>query len=261
MNEEEEWEEEGKWRTAVQAFFVLAFFFLAVAFGADLQFTRAPVAAASVVSLVPAPAPLAPKIEPPKPEPEPEPASLPDPEIERAAEIALEKERERKKREEEEKKRKEEEKKRKEKEEREKKKREEEKKRKEEEQKKREEEEKKRKEEERAARQAAAAAAQRAAVLDNLRSGYIGRIIGSIEPYLITPPEARGEENLLVIVAVNLAPDGTLLGFPEIAEPSGVPEYDEAALRAVLQASPLPMPKDPELIEEFQTLRLHIRPE
>ena len=60
---------------------------------------------------------------------------------------------------------------------------------------------------------------------------------------------------------VNLDDGGNVLGFPEIAESSGISEYDESALRAVIQSSPLPVPKDPEIMKDFRSLRLRISPE
>lgn len=262
-------DEERKWKSAAQACFVLSVFFGAVFFGAGLEFSRKPAAVAAAVSLVPAPA--APKLKPesepePAPKPEPAPAPASEPKKPDKHEIALKKELERKRKEEKkrkaEEKRKKEEKKKREKELAEKKA---EEKRKEEkrkaEKKRREEEERKRRAEEQAAQKAAADARARQQIADNIKRGYVSRIIGSIEPFLITPQRAKNAENLEVIVEVNLNADGSLDGFPEIVESSGFDEYDEAAVRAVLQASPLPVPKDPELLKDFRTLRLHISPE
>lgn len=281
----EEWDEAGKWLAAVQAAGMLAVFFVLIIFGVDWRFSAKPQSAALTVSLLPVPLSPPPPSPKPKvaPEPKPKPESKPEPEPQKAApteaEIALKKEAERKRkekqqREAEAKKKREKEKKKKEKEKREKKEREEKEREKKEEKKKREEaaEIKKRKEEEEKRKVAEKErlakeqrrqqeAATRAAVLNNLKDGYINRIIGSIEQYLITPPGAKGKDDLEVVVEVNLDVDGSVTGWPRVLQRSGVPEYDEEAVRAVMKASPLPMPKDPELLDEFRTLKLHISPQ
>ena len=257
---EQEPEEPGKWLTALQSFVLLVASALAIVYLGDWRFLREPQYAVMEVSLLPSPTAAPAPPPPPKKVVEKKPAPPPKP---TAAEIALKKKLEKeaedkKRREDEEKKRKA-----KEKKERDKKRREEEKKRKEEEERKKREDEKKRREElELAQRQAdaAAAAAARASALAGLRDKYKDRIIGGIERYLQTPPSARGVEDLLVVVEVRLDTDGTLLGLPKVVEPSGVPDYDEAAVRAVLKASPFDMPRDPELVDDFRTLNLSIIP-
>ena len=258
---EQEPEEPGKWLTALQSFVLLVASALAIVYLGDWRFLREPQYAVMEVSLLPSPTAAPAPPPPPKKVVEKKPAPPPKP---TAAEIALKKKLEKeaedkKRREDEEKKRKA-----KEKKERDKKRREEEKKRKEEEERKKREDERKRREElELAQRQAdaAAKAAARASALAGLRDSYIGRITKGIERHLQTPQSARGVEDLLVIIEVRLDTDGTLLGLPEVAEPSGVRDYDDAAVRAVLKASPFDMPREPELVEDFRTLRLHIRPQ
>lgn len=260
----DEWEEEGKWASAAQAAFLVVLFFGAVVFGADLSFSRKPAHAAAVVSFVPAPVAPAPKPAP-KPEPAPEPAPEPEPQKPDEHEIALKKKAEQKRKEEEEKKKKAaEEKKRKEKERKEKERKEKERKEKEKrERKEREEKERRDKlaEEQRAREKAAADAAAANAIRQGLINGYMSRIKSSIEPFLITPQEVKKVKNVVVVVEVNLNTDGSLAGIPEVGESSGFSEYDSAAVRAVLQAAPLPMPKDPDILEDFRNLRLHISPE
>jgi colicin import membrane protein len=39
-----------------------------------------------------------------------------------------------------------------------------------------------------------------------------------------------------------------------------VPAYDAAVERAILKASPLPLPPDPALFQQFRDLHLRIRP-
>ena len=127
---------------------------------------------------------------------------------------------------------------------------------------KRKEEERKREEEARLAEEKRLADETATNALANLRDRYIRRIIGRIEPYLITPPSAKGINYLVVVVRVRLHSDGTLVDSPEVVESSGLPEYDKAAIRAIMQATPLPMPtKEPELMAEFKELNLYIRPD
>ena len=252
---EQEPEEPGKWLTALQSFVLLVVSALAIVYLGDWRFLRTPQQRTVQISFVSSPvvAPIPPP--PPKPK-EVEKKTAPPPKP-TAADIALKKKRDKeaadkKRRDEEEKKRKAREKK-----ERDKKRREDEKKRKEEEER------KKREELELAQRQAeeAAAAAKRVAALSSLQNSYIGRITQGIERHLQTPPSARDEDDLLVVVEVRLDTDGTLLGLPSVLESSDLPDYDEAAVRAVLKASPFDMPREPELLEVFRILTLHITPQ
>ena len=257
---EQEPEEPGKWLTALQSFVLLVASALAIVYLGDWRFLREPQYAVMEVSLLPSPtvAPAPPP--PPKKVVEKKPAPPPKP---TAAEIALKKKLEKeaedkKRREDEEKKRKA-----KEKKERDKKRREDEKKRKEEEERKKREDEKKRREELELAQRkadAAAKAAARASALADLRNRYVGRIKQGIERYLKTPASAIGVEGLLVVVKVRLDANGAVLES-SVVESSGVQDYDAAAVRAVLHASPFDMPHEPELLDDFRTLNLHITPQ
>ncbi len=292
----EEWDEVGKWASAVQSFLLLAFFLVAVFLGANFRLPPK-FEDAVVVELVnlPPPSPTSEIAQPSLPNPEPGKTPPPEPEsqavqTETPAEISLRREEEKRKKDEEEARKKREEEKRrreeeKKREEDERKKREEEKrlaeekKREEKERKKREEERKlaesqaeedrKKREEERKLaesqaeeeRQKREADKVRRGVLENLKDSYIRRIIGRIESFLTEPPEIRGLENLEVIVEIHLDTDGSLEGLPQILETSGIPEYDGAVFRGILKSGTLPMPKEPELLEEFRVLTLRITPE
>ena len=273
----EEWDEVGKWASAVQAFLLLAFFLVAIFLGANFRLPPK-FEDAVVVELVnlPPPSPTSESEKtPPNPEPEKTPPPEPEPQAvqtETPAEISLRREEEKRKKDEEEARKKREE---------EKRRREEEKKREEDERKKREEEkrlaeEKKREEKERKKREEERKLAESQAeedrkkreadkaqreVLENLKDNYIRRIIGRIESFLTEPPEIRGLENLEVIVEIHLDTDGSLEGLPQILETSGIPEYDGAVFRGILKSGTLPMPKEPELLEEFRVLTLRITPE
>ncbi|MGI9307297.1 MAG: TonB C-terminal domain-containing protein [Gammaproteobacteria bacterium] len=274
-----EWEEAGKWSSAAQAFLMLAFFPAVLIWGADFRFpSKPPPQAPLVISFIPAPAAIAepaPTLQP-QPEPPPEPEPEPEKVAAKEADIALKKKREKEKKEQEEKEKREKEKREKEKKEKERKKREKEKKekkekeRKEREKKKKEKEkkEKERKKREEEERQRIAAESARALadsarrdVLNNLKAGYVDRIRAKIQPLLITPSSAKGIDNLVVEVRVHLDINGYVQGTPEIVSPSGSDEYDEVAWRAVIKASPLPVPtKEPALWEEFRVLNLFIEP-
>jgi colicin import membrane protein len=41
---------------------------------------------------------------------------------------------------------------------------------------------------------------------------------------------------------------------------SGIPAYDQAVERAILKSSPLPLPPDPTLFNQFRALNLQIQP-
>ena len=183
----------------------------------------------------------------------------------KAEEERKQKEEEKKKREEEERKREEEERKQREREEQRKA---EDEQRKEEARKRREEEAERRvrEQEERAAelRAQADAAARAAEVarLAGLREIYMGRIRAQIETQMDTPAALVGREDVVVEVRVLLHSDGELKGWPKVIRSSGFSDYDEEAIRAVIQASPLLLPSDePELLREFLQLNLRIRPQ
>ena len=249
-------------------------------------------------SLVPVPLTL-PNLQPPvvevQPEPEPpapsQPAPAPTPskaelalkqiQVSLAAEKERREEEEREKREEEERRKAEEERKQKEEE---KKKREEEERKEREREEQRKAEEERQKEEARKQREEEAEAALRAAEeraaelraqadaeawaaeekrLAGLREIYLGRIRAQIESRMgKISPESEEPDDIEVRVRVLLHPDGELKGWPKVIRSSGYPDYDEKAIRSVIQAAPLRVPSDdePELLQEFLLLTLKIRP-
>ena len=234
----------------------------------------------------PEPEPPAPPKPAPKPTPTPSEAELALKRIQ--VSLAAEKERreeeERKQREEEEqrkaeeeRKQKEEEKKKREEEERKEREREEQRKaeeerrtaeeeqRKEEERKRREEEVElaRRKAEELRAQADAAARAAEAARLAGLRDIYIGRLENRIGNETDTPAELEGRDDVVVRVEIFLHPDGELKGWPKVIRSSGYPDYDNEAVRAIIQVAPLVIPnadEEPELAREFLYLKLDISP-
>ncbi len=244
--------EPGKWLSAFQALLIVLLFLFLLAWSLSWKLHSPPISPPQSIAVfeIPTPAPPEPKkkVQPPK-------KSQPPKKDKKLAEIALEKKR--KEREEKERKKRDE-KERKEREEREKEKR---KKREEEKRKKLE---KKKREEAllaaqkaKAAADTAAAAAARATQLANLQEIYKGRIVDRIKSHLKTPISVK-DKSIIVVISFRLTADGEAVGFPEIEESSGYPEYDESAFQAVLRATPLPMPKEPELIKEFQSMTLRI---
>lgn len=62
------------------------------------------------------------------------------------------------------------------------------------------------------------------------------------------------------IFKVTLLPDGMLMDDPVLVKSSGYPAYDDAAVRAILSAEPLPVPTDVSLQKMFRELKLSIKP-
>ena len=74
---------------------------------------------------------------------------------------------------------------------------------------------------------------------------------------IIEPPNLQG--NPQVEFDVVLIPGGEVLSV-RLRRTSGNPAYDSAVERAILKASPLPLPPDPALFQQFRELTLRIRP-
>jgi colicin import membrane protein len=87
---------------------------------------------------------------------------------------------------------------------------------------------------------------------------YKALIIEAISAEWIVPPDTTPGETCILLVTV--APDGVVLKV-DIIQTSGDDFLDRSAKTAVLKASPLPVPKDGALFENFRTLRLTVKPE
>lgn len=96
------------------------------------------------------------------------------------------------------------------------------------------------------------AAAQRA-----LHAKYVQMIQGHVKRHIVEPPNLQG--NPQVEFEVTLIPGGEVLNV-KLKRGSGVAAYDTAVERAILKASPLPLPPDPTLFQQFRELHLRIRP-
>ena len=247
--------EPGKIRSLLLALAVHGAFFALIVFGVSWQSRPTPPLQAELYKELPPGKPAAPKPdpapEPPKPEPpKPEPPK-PDPAI------AEKKERERKEKE------------RKEKAERDKQEKLE-KQRREEAEKKRaaDEAEKKRKAEEDKARQAKAraeaqakaaaeqAAREAASARESEINAWRGRIRDKIRGRANVPDTVTGRP--VVAVRITLLPGGEVLDI-RVEKSSGNRIFDEAIVRAIRSASPLPVPPaSSELFPQFRDLRLNI---
>lgn len=96
-----------------------------------------------------------------------------------------------------------------------------------------------------------------AAARQGLVDEYKARIHNKIKRYVVVPPDING--NPEAVFEVVLLPDGEVLKVT-LVKSSGIPAYDNAVERAINRASPLPLPPDPSLFEEFRTLDLHFKP-
>lgn len=89
-----------------------------------------------------------------------------------------------------------------------------------------------------------------------LHEKYVGLIQSHVRRQIIEPPNLQG--NPTVEFDVVLIPGGEVLSV-KLRRSSGVPAYDAAVERAILKASPLPLPPDPTLFQQFRDLHLRVR--
>jgi colicin import membrane protein len=61
--------------------------------------------------------------------------------------------------------------------------------------------------------------------------------------------------------SISVMPTGQVAGTPKLLKSSGIPACDDAAMRAIMQAQPLPLPSEPELFASFRDLRIPFKPE
>ncbi len=97
------------------------------------------------------------------------------------------------------------------------------------------------------------AAAEKSSLIDK----YKAMIHNRIKRFVVVPPDLKGNPEAEFTVV--LLPDGEVLKAT-LVKSSGYPAYDAAVERAILRASPLPLPPDASLFEAFRTLDLHFRP-
>jgi colicin import membrane protein len=102
-------------------------------------------------------------------------------------------------------------------------------------------------------------AAEQASAQSRIYDEYVRQISNKIKRNIIEPPNLQG--NPQVEFEVRLLPGGDVMeGTLRMRRSSGVPAYDQAVERAILKASPLPLPPDPALFNMFRELNLKIRP-
>ena len=113
-----------------------------------------------------------------------------------------------------------------------------------------------------AAAATAAAAAATAAAAEEERLAlvfgfHIDRIKKQIERKINRPAGLPFDADIEVIILIRVDADGFLIDDPLVWETSHYPDFDEAAMRAVIVAQPLLVPKnEPKLLEQFRELRL-----
>ncbi len=101
---------------------------------------------------------------------------------------------------------------------------------------------------------------QAAAARDKQIAEYQERIRQKIRGYIRLPANLTG--NPEAVFRVDLLPNGELKGAPVLVRKSGNALYDQAVERAIIAASPLPMPPDPAAAASFRSgLTLKFRPQ
>jgi len=104
---------------------------------------------------------------------------------------------------------------------------------------------------------AAKLAKEQTSAQQGLIDKYRMLINNQVKRNIVEPPNLQG--NPQVEFDVVLIPGGEVLTV-KLRRSSGVPAYDAAVERAILKASPLPLPPDPTLFQQFRELNLKIRP-
>ncbi|MBD3670756.1 MAG: cell envelope integrity protein TolA [Gammaproteobacteria bacterium] len=87
---------------------------------------------------------------------------------------------------------------------------------------------------------------------------FIAQIQDKVQRNWINP--LSGRSGLECVVRVRLNASGKVL-LAQVVKGSGSEVFDRAVETAVLKASPLPLPKDPSIMEGFPELRFKFRPE
>jgi len=87
---------------------------------------------------------------------------------------------------------------------------------------------------------------------------YKALIIQTISQHWIVPSDIT--KNISCQLIVNVAPGGEILSV-DLARSSGNSILDRSARSAVLKSSPLPVPRDAEIFDNFRQLMLTVRPE
>ena len=86
---------------------------------------------------------------------------------------------------------------------------------------------------------------------------YVLYIQEKVQRSWIRPPSSGSE--LSCTVEVRLIPSGEVIDA-QIVRSSGNPAFDRSVEAAVFKASPLPVPPDPDVMEQFRSLRFEFKP-
>ena len=86
---------------------------------------------------------------------------------------------------------------------------------------------------------------------------YIGYIAYRVERSWLRPPGSPG--GLKCTVNVKLIPGGDVVSA-RVVQSSGDPVFDDSAEKAVLKASPLPLPTDASLFNHFREINFNFSP-
>ena len=101
------------------------------------------------------------------------------------------------------------------------------------------------------------AAGQKASLNARLLAEYQNRIRSKIRSRIILPESLSG--NPKAIFEVKVLSTGEVVDV-QLVHSSGQQAYDDAVQRAIIKASPLPMPADTDLASQFRDLRLDFSP-
>ena len=100
-------------------------------------------------------------------------------------------------------------------------------------------------------------ATQRRSAMQRMIDEYVLYIQEKVQRSWIRPPSSGAE--LSCTVEVRLIPSGEVIDA-QIVRSSGNAAFDRSVEAAVFKASPLPVPPDPEVMEQFRSLRFEFKP-
>lgn len=87
---------------------------------------------------------------------------------------------------------------------------------------------------------------------------YTALIIAQIRQHVNTSVCGSGKPELQFSIAI--MPTGYVNGKPNLISSNASSACNDAVERAILQAQPLPLPKDPDLFSQFREMKLKFRP-
>lgn len=100
-------------------------------------------------------------------------------------------------------------------------------------------------------------AAEQAKQMQGIVDRYRAQILNAIGQYWLVPSDAN--KNLSAIYLIHLAPGGVVISV-NLLKSSGNSALDQSARVAIFKASPLPVPKNPTIFDNFRELRLTVSP-